>query len=67
MVNLEEVNKRVTNSHISFRGIAKELGISPASVKNKLDGKTKFYVDEVDILSKMLHLTVGERNSIFFA
>ena len=47
--------------------LADAIGISRQSMSYKLNGKRVFTVQEIDSISKVLELTIEERDEIFFA
>lgn len=47
--------------------LADAIGITRQSLSYKLNGKRMFTVKEIDSISKVLDLTIEERDEIFFA
>lgn len=67
MTNANELNKVIKASGLRKEKIANELGISLASLNNKIANRTSFYVEEIEILKRILKLNERQFNSIFFA
>lgn len=67
MTNKELLVERIKESGFKLSYIAEKLGITRASLHNKLTGKSCFSVAEVVILSELLSLSREERDSIFLA
>lgn len=61
------LRQRIEESGISISFIADKMKISRETLYNKLCGKSEFKVSEVSALAKLLHLTPGEVDQIFFA
>lgn len=64
------MNKKIKSKLIllgkSVLWLANKLSISKASLYNKLNGKTRFTLDEVRIITDVLELTDEEVIYIFF-
>lgn len=64
------MNKKIKSKLIllgkSVLWLANKLSISKASLYNKLNGKTRFTLDEVRIITDVLELTDEEVIDIFF-
>lgn len=64
-MDLARLNNVIDSLGIKKTVIARELGISIVSLKNKLTGKTEFSSREIIKLSRLLHLTDKEKLDIF--
>lgn len=67
MVDIEKLKNVIDESGMTITAISQKSGILRATLYNRLSGSGEFSVSEVEKLSETLHLTVGERNAIFFA
>ena len=47
-------------------GLAEALGVDPSTLSMKVNNKRPFTIAEVEDVSKLLKLTVKDRNTIFF-
>ena len=56
----------IWNRDLKLSHVAKVLGISTSTLKNKLSGRTDFKVSEADTLSSLLGLTPAQRDLCFF-
>lgn len=65
MVNLVLLQKIITDSGITKEHIAKKMGLSRYSLYKKLKGEVGFSLNEVVVLSKVLHLPNDLRDQIF--
>lgn len=52
---------------VSLKDIAEMLGINLVTLYRKMNGSSDFYRDEVQEICNYLHLTLEERENIFFA
>lgn len=48
------------NSGMSQRQVAKEIGMTPESLRNKLRGRTEFKLSEINRLCQMVGMTLDE-------
>lgn len=67
MIKLNKLNEQITQSGLKKTYIAAVMGISDASLRNKLSGKTDFTWAEIQILSRLLMLSLSQCNDIFFS
>lgn len=65
MVNTKLLDEKIEKSGYKKKAIAKILGITPASLKNKIDNKTEFNVSEYLKMEEILDLTLEESRMIF--
>lgn len=66
MTDLKTLKAKIKEVGIMKGRICKEFGISYPSLQRRLDGKVEFNNVEIQKISDLLGLTVGERNRIFF-
>ena len=66
MVNTRLLEQAISDSGMTMVAIAKKSGISRETLYNKLRGVSEFKASEISNLSKVLRLSTGERDSIFF-
>lgn len=65
-INLELFKKEVKASGKSIPYLAERLGISEQALRNKMNGKASFYVEEVMELCRVLHInSLGEMAEVF--
>lgn len=67
MVDFNTLKNIIDDSGMTMVAISNKSGIVRQSLYQKLAGKTEFTISEVERLSDVLCLTVGQRNAIFFA
>ena len=65
MVDLERLKAVIEESGMTYKAIGEKSGIEPYTLVRRLNGESKFTVDEVVGLSKALRLKKSERNDIF--
>lgn len=66
MYNAELLNATITKKGIVRKHLASVLGLSPYGFAKKVAGKNEFRASEIRALSDELHLSVKERDRIFF-
>ena len=64
--NFQRLKGRIKEYYGNQDLFANELKISTTSLNNKLNNKTKFSYDEVQIMIDKLHINPTDINSIFF-
>lgn len=67
MTNIEMLDKAIKNSGVSITFLADKCGISRTALYTKLQGGVEFKQSEIAAITEALHLTVVERDTIFFA
>lgn len=67
MTDTKKLRIAIINSELSRQQIADLMGISLYTFQKKLHNKTEFKTKEVAKLTKILGLSVEERDTIFFA
>ena len=66
MTNAEMFRKKVEERGVSYSFLADKMGISRASLYNKLDNKSEFKASEIAVATTVLRLSNKERDQIFF-
>ncbi|MDD7434459.1 MAG: toxin-antitoxin system, antitoxin component, Xre family protein [Peptoniphilaceae bacterium] len=66
MTDVKALKQKIQQSGYRTRFLADSLGLSAQGFYNKVNGKTGFYSNEILILSKLLDLSLKERENIFF-
>lgn len=66
MTDLKTLKVKIKEAGIMKGRICKELDITYPSLQRRLDGRVEFNNVEIQKISDLLGLTVGERNRIFF-
>jgi len=64
-MNLDKLKGKLVEKKKKYADCSKALGIETNTFSNKMNGKSKFYVDEVNKLSEFLGLTESEKVDIF--
>lgn len=68
MTNTELLGEKVKNSGLRTSYIVDSLGISRAGWYRKLNGKSPFTAEQIQIMCNILHITsLREKEDIFFA
>ena len=64
-MNLNKIKGKLKENNLTYADISLTLGISRTAFNDKINGKRKFYVDEIKEMSKKLNLTDEEKINIF--
>lgn len=67
MTNTNMLLEAIKRSGYRLSFIAQKLGISRATLYNKIYGRTEFLQSEISLLKDLLNLTAEEGELIFFA
>lgn len=67
MTNTLELELQIKRIGISKKELAEKLGITEMSLFNKIKNITEFKASEIVMLTNILKLTCGQRDTIFFA
>lgn len=68
MTNTKKLEERIDKSGLSYKYIAKKLGISYFTLRKKMDNKVEFKTSEIDALCTILGITeFSEIKELFFA
>lgn len=65
VINLQKLKGKLVEKGKTYSDCAEYLGFSTVTFNNKINGKGKFYIDEVNKLSEFLGLTNEEKINIF--
>ena len=64
-MNAQKLKGKLRECNTSYEKAAEVLNLSVASFNNKMNGKSKFYIDEIENLSNFLNLSNAEKIDIF--
>lgn len=64
-MNTNKLKGKLRECNMNYAEVAAKVGISVASLNNKMNGKSKFYIDEIEKISKVLSLSDTEKIDIF--
>lgn len=64
-MDLNKIKGKLKENNLTYEDISMTLGISRTTFNDKINGKKKFYIDEIKELSKKLNLTDEEKINIF--
>ena len=67
MTNTALLIEYITKSGYKMSFIAKALGITAYALSLKINNKSEFKANEIDILCKLLKIGIKDRMRIFFA
>ncbi len=68
MVNIQLLQAKIDDSGIPMTTLARKTGISVATLYNRLaERHGEFTVSQITALTTALHLTLSERDEIFFS
>lgn len=65
MPKLEVLKGKLVENKKTYLVCAKHLGVSVTTFSDKMNGKRKFNVEEVNMLSSMINLSDAEKVDIF--
>lgn len=66
-MNLNKIKGKLKENNLTYADISLTLGISRTAFNDKINGKRRFYVDEIKEMSKKLNLTDEEKINIFLS
>lgn len=66
MLKVNELKAEMARSGLTIKKLAEKLGIHPATLSNKINGKTEFTCDEIMKIGEILHLSQKRIAEIFF-
>lgn len=66
MVDYEALSRELKTSGYKHKYLAKRMGLSDSGLRNKIQGKTGFKLNEVELLARLLNLSAEDRDRIFF-
>ena len=67
MTDTEKLKKAIADSGLKKGHIAKQMGVSRASLDNYINNRAEFRQSHIESLSKILKLNADQRMAIFFA
>ncbi len=67
MTNTSLLAKKIAGSAVSKTMMAARMNMSMPTFYSRIAGKSEFSASEIQELSSLLHLTVEEREGIFFS
>ena len=67
MTDTKALRTAIEKTGMKYKFIAEELGLSTYGLQLKIENDNEFKISEVDKLSELLHLTILEKDAIFFA
>lgn len=65
-MNLPNLRAEIARAGVSYRALAKQMGLSEQAFCNKTAGRTEFKNSEIKILARELNLSMSAINEIFF-
>lgn len=65
-MNLDKLKGKLREKRLSYNKVAEILGVSTTTVSSKMNRETRFYLEEIRVLSDYLGLTDEEKIKIFF-
>lgn len=65
MTDFVLLNKVIMDSGMTITAITQRAGILRETFYNRMSGKSEFKASEIVALTKVLHLTIEQRDSIF--
>ncbi len=68
MTETEKLKKVISDSGLKYSYIAEKVGLTYQGLKNKIENKSLFNVEEVEKLCNILDITdINQKEEIFFA
>ncbi len=64
-MNTNKLKGKLVEKSVTYADCAKAVGVSIATFNSKMNGASKFYVNEAQVLSDFLKLSNGDRVDIF--
>lgn len=61
----DRLKGKIREKHLSYLKCAQALNISVATFNSKINGGTKFYVEEANALGLLLNMTDAEKLEVF--
>lgn len=66
MLNINELKAEIARCGLTTKMLAEKIGIHPATLSGKMNGKTEFDCGEVEKIGEILHLSKKHMVDIFF-
>ena len=64
-MNIDKLKGKLVEKKKTYEECSKAIGVTITTFSNKMNGNSKFYVEEINNLSKYLELTIEEKVDIF--
>lgn len=64
-MKLDKVKGKLRENNITYDEFSSMIGMSVTTFNNKINGKNRFYIDEIKKISKILNFTDEEKIDIF--
>lgn len=64
-MKLNKIKGKLKECNITYGELSSMIGISQATFSDKMNGKKRFYIDEIKKMSKILNFTDEEKIDIF--
>lgn len=66
-MNIPKLKGKIKEEDKTYNECAAALGISVTAFCNKINGSSKFYIDELEKLGNFLNMTMEDKNNIFLS
>lgn len=66
-MNHRKLKAKLVEMGKTYKDCAKVIGVDPSTFSNKMNGRSNFYIHEVNRLSEYLQLTESEKAAIFMS
>lgn len=66
-MKLNRIKGKLKENNITYSEFSSMIGISTTTLNDKMNGKRKFYIDEVKKISNILNFTDEEKIDIFLS
>lgn len=64
-MKLHKVKGKLKENNLTYGEFSSMIGMSVTTFSDKINGKKRFYIDEIKIISKILNFTDEEKIDIF--
>lgn len=64
-MKLDKLKGKLVEKKKTYEDCSRDLGVTISTFNNKMNGRSKFYVEEINKLSGLLELTNEEKIDIF--
>lgn len=64
-MNINKLKGKLVEKTVTYADCAEVIGVSVTTFSNKMNGTSKFYVEQAQVLSEFLKLSNSERIDIF--
>lgn len=66
-MNSDKLKGKLKEKRMNYKTCAQRLGTSVTTLNNKINGHSKFYIEDIEKLSIILELTTQEKIDIFLS